>query len=122
MLKRFESFGPNYNGLENGDRVVIKYKDAKHFLQTGTITYVDKFGPLNGDCRVQMDSGEYVTFYYTHLQKIIDVICTPSGEVVYLPYDNAEKLAYANIIKYNKSKKMFYCEDEDKWNIEGWGI
>jgi len=122
QLMKFESFNMDYNGLEIGDRVVVRYKDSKYFMHIGKIFYITKDGTRKGDCRVEMDSGQWIDFYYTNLQKIIEVICIPSGEVLYMPIDSAEELALHDIIKYNKKGGYYHCDDEDKWEIESWAI
>jgi hypothetical protein len=118
MIKSFEAFEP-HPPLKKGDRVVIKYKDSKCFMKTGTIIYIRKNVLGLGDCTVQLDfSDEYVVFYYTNLEKIIDLISVPSGEMVCISLKDAENLAMSNIIRYNKFMQYYYFDDDERWQIE----
>lgn len=123
-MRNFESFGfdGEFNGLKYGDRVVVKYRDSMYYNMKGTVSYVIRSGQNKGDFTVVLDNGKYLEFYYTNLKKIIDVICVPSGEVIFFYADDAEDLALSNAIRWNKKGGYYYCDDKDKWAIESWGI
>lgn len=118
MLKKFEGY--KY-GLECGDRVVIKYKYSKYYMQTGTIISHASVQP--GDIKVMLDfSNEIITFYYTHLVKVLEIIEMPSGDVLYVPYDDAKDLAAIGVLNFEPSRNIYFFNEEDRWQIESYSI
>jgi hypothetical protein len=65
-----------------------------------------------------MDSGKRVTFYYTQLRRVMEVVSIPSGEIFELLVMDFQELALEGIIFYNKSKNFYYIKQEDIWRIE----
>jgi len=121
MIKHFESFDQNIP-IIRGDRVAVSYKDSKYFMKTGTVVDVNK-GTHKGDCSVQLDYGNVIIpFFYTNLEKIIDVVSVPSGESVSILLKDAENLFIEDTIRYNKFMDYYYYDDEDRWQIEEYFI
>jgi len=122
MIQKYETFGKCE--LKYGDRVVVKYKASKYFMLTGEVISVNTTGPYTGDCRVRLDYSKdgVVEFYYTNLERIVEIIVVPSGESLSVPYKAAGEFAIAGIIGYNKVKDFYYVQEEDMWQIESLAI
>jgi len=124
MIKKFESYKSlRDTNLNTGDKVIIKYRDSKHYMQSGKIINVNTSGSDNGDVRIMLDyNNELVSFYYTNIIKVEELIEVSSGEVLNVPEEDAMNLAMSSIIKYNKAKNYYFFDEEDRWQIESYAI
>lgn len=121
MIRKYESFKTfNDANLNLGDKVVVKYRDSKFFMQIGTITSINS---KLGDCTISMNfSDDTVVLYYTNFVKVIELIEVPSGEVLYVPEPDAMDLAMVGLIKHNKRPDFYFFEEADRWQIEDYAI
>lgn len=117
MIKKYETYKSGCN-LSFGDRVIVKNRDSKYFMKTGTVTFVINRGNIKGDVELKMDDDERVTFFYTNLEKIEEIVEFPSGEVFKVLYNNAIELLMAGVIKFNTKWQYYYFDEKDKWQIE----
>lgn len=124
MIKKYESYKSlGEMNLNHGDKVAVKYKESKYFMQIGKIVGINTSGTNKGDCTVLMDYSEnLVQFYYTNLIKVIELIEVPSGEVLYVPEPDAMDLAMVGLLRHNKIEDYYYFKEEDRWQIEDYSI
>lgn len=107
------------NPFKFNDRVVVIYKDSKYFMKTGTVNNIKTSGSDKGDCSILMDyDNTYVNFYYTNIEKILDLIGMPSGEVLYATLKDAQRLSGEGLIRYSSKGNFYFFDDEDKWEVE----
>lgn len=118
-FRSYESADDIKNFLKLGDRVVVTYKDSKHFMKTGKVINIKTAGTNIGDCNVLMDyNNNYVLFYYTNIEKILDLIGVPSGEVLYVTLKDSQRLSSEGLIHYSANGNFYFYKDEDKWQVE----
>ncbi len=124
MIKKFESYKSlRDTNLNTGDKVIIKYRDSKHYMQSGKIISINNSGSDNGDVRIMLDyNNELVSFYYTNIIKVEELVEMPSGEVLNVPEEDAMNLAMTSVIKYNKIKNYYFFDEEDRWQIESYAL
>lgn len=120
MIKKFEKYGSiDYIPFQDGDKVMVKYKDSAYFMRTGKILYVKKNGISKGDCMVALDYDNIVVnFYYTNLMEIIELIEVPSGEVVTIFPDYVDELVITGLINYDNESEFYYFDEENRWQID----
>jgi len=119
-MKSFEAYKSTMkNDLHTGDRVVVIYPYSDDYLKIGTIISMVTGGPNSGDCFVLMDySNQSVPYFYTNLRKVFELVEFPSGEVVYIYYNDLIELNGTGVLKYNNSNQIYFYKEEDRWQIE----
>jgi hypothetical protein len=111
----YKVFERNEIELRVGDLVMITYKDSRYYKNIGRIMHIDKTGDI--DVRMECEN-LVVRFWKTNLKKVNELIETPSGEVVVVPYEDMIYLAAINIIIYDFEKQCYFFRDYDRWQIE----
>jgi len=124
-MKTFEKFlNPVKDKLgvkiNRNEYVIIIYKFAKCYLETGTIIDIDD----QGDCLVQLDQDEKetMTLYCTNLIKVEKIICIDTGEVHYTPFNSLLDLMSIGMVKYEFNKKFYYYHQYNSKGIEEYFI
>ena len=124
MIKKYDNFSKlETSGLRVGDRVIIRYKDSKYFMQTGKIISMMMSGVTKGDCTILMDySKDTPCFFFTNLEKIEQIVEIPSGELLNVTEQDAIDLAITGLLKWNDKLDYYYFKNKDRWQIEDYSI